>query len=132
MVGPPNQGADLASKFGDNPLVAFAIGTPGQQLGKLWPKLEPRLATPECEFGIIAGGSGKANGLMPIPLVSGDNDGLVTVASTRLAGARDFIVLPVPHVNMFRSPEIQRYTLRFLKLGFFISEEDRHPIRDDD
>ena len=86
MLGPPNQGAELAEKLGDYPAFIAAFGESGQQLGKRWKELKPTLATPECEFGIIAGGRGDGHGYNP--LLSGDNDGIVTVASTRLAGAR--------------------------------------------
>ncbi len=129
MIGAPNNGAELAAKFGNNPLIATLLGESGRQLGKEWPELAPHLATPACEFGIIAGGSGTSNGLLPV--LEGDNDGLVTVASTRLVGARDFIIVPALHYNQLHASDIQRYTLRFLKLGYFIAEKDRHPITEE-
>jgi pimeloyl-ACP methyl ester carboxylesterase len=129
MIGAPNNGAELAAKFGSNPLIATLLGESGRQLGKEWPELAPHLATPACEFGIIAGGSGTQNGLLPV--LEGDNDGLVNVASTRLVGARDFIIVPELHFNQLHAGDIQRYTLRFLKFGYFIAENDRHPITEE-
>ncbi len=96
MLGPPNQGAELAEKLGDNPVFIAVFGSAGQQLGKRWAELQPTLATPACEFGIIAGGRGDDRGYNP--LLNGDNDGIVTVASTRLAGARDFLLVKELHL----------------------------------
>lgn len=126
MVGAPNNGSEIALKLGDNPLIVAGLGEAGQQLGNRWLELAPRLATPSCEFGIIAGGSGTPKGLLPV--VDGDNDGLVSVASTRLPGARDFVIVPVMHYAQLHSEDIQRYTLHFLKTGSFIADSQRQPI----
>ena len=53
---------------------------------------------------------------------------MVTVESTRLAGAADFAVLPVLHTIMMDDATVQEYTLRFLRHGYFVSEAERHPI----
>jgi hypothetical protein len=83
-----------------------------------WKELEPKLATPQFDFGILAGGRGDGRGYNP--LISGDDDAVVTVESTRLAGARDFRVLP--------DAKVQEYTVRFLNEGHFESEGARQPI----
>jgi len=127
MLGPPNQGAELAEKLGDNPAFIAVFGSAGQQLGKRWAELEPTLATPACEFGIIAGGRGDDRGFNP--LLNGDNDGIVTVASTRLTGARDFLLVNELHFFLLRSTNVQKRALEFLKHGYFVSEEKRQPIK---
>jgi hypothetical protein len=95
-------------------------------LGRQWDRLQQRLATPSFEFGIIAGGRGGERGYNP--LVPGDNDGVVSVASTRLAGAADFAVLPALHTFMMNDAKVQEYTLRFLQHGYFVSPERKQPI----
>ena len=100
-------------------------GAVGQQLGRDWDKLEKKLATPHCQFGIIAGGKG-TEGFNP--LLPGNDDGVVRVEETRLAGARDFAVAPVVHMFLKDDATVQEYTLRFLQKGHFISEEKRQPI----
>jgi pimeloyl-ACP methyl ester carboxylesterase len=127
MLGPPNQGAELAEKLGDNPAFIAVFGIAGQQLGKRWEELKPTLATPACEFGIIAGGRGEQRGYNP--LLHGDNDGIVTVESTRLVGARDFLLVQEIHFGLLRSTGVRKYILEFLKHGYFISEEKRQPIQ---
>lgn len=126
MLAPPNNGSELLAKYGDNPLIRLTHGTAGQQIGRYWPQLAPHLAIPQCEFGIIAGGRGANQGMLAV--LDGDNDGLVTVASTRLPGASDFIVVPAAHVAQFYSEDIQRYTLSFLQHGYFVSEARRQAI----
>jgi len=127
MLAPPNQGSQLAGFFADNGLFRLVAGDSARQLGKEWEKLAGKLGTPPCEFSILAGGRGDGEGLNP--LLPGDDDGTVTLQSTRLAGARDFAVLPVRHSKIVSDPTAMEYTLRFLKHGHFVSEEKREPIR---
>ena len=126
MLAPPNQGALLAEMFADNVLFKQIMGESGQQLGRDWPELEKRLATPSFEFGIIAGGKGNQKGYNP--LLPGDNDGTISVETTKLAGARDFAVLPVLHSFIMDNAQVQEYVLRFLQHGYFVSEHQRHPL----
>jgi pimeloyl-ACP methyl ester carboxylesterase len=126
MLGPPNHQAYLAVLAGNNSLFQLVTGEPGQQLGRDWENLEQRLATPQFEFGIVAGG--KSNGRGYNPLLPGDNDGIVSVDGTRLAGASDFIVLPAIHTIMMNDPKVQQATLHFLQQGCFVAPDRRQPI----
>jgi pimeloyl-ACP methyl ester carboxylesterase len=126
MLGPPNNGAQLAEALGQNSLFEFIIGESGQQLARGWADLEKELATPACEFGVIAGGRGDGKGFNP--LVKGDDDLIVAVESARLPGAADFLVLPVRHTFMMDQQPIQEATLSFLEHGYFVSAEKRQPI----
>ncbi|MBI3838318.1 MAG: hypothetical protein HY288_10355 [Planctomycetia bacterium] len=126
MLGPPNQGAQMAEALGANRMVHFLAGDSLSQLGRDWDKVETKLATPACPFGILAGGRGTAKGYNP--WLGQDNDLVVSVETTRLDGAADFAVLPVLHTLMMDDPKVQQYTLRFLKHGYFVSEDGRHPL----
>lgn len=128
MLGPPNHGSVAATNFADNKLVGAVLGKPGQELGREWVWLESELAIPPCEFGIVAGGRGNQKGFNP--LLPGDDDGVVTVASTRLAGARDFILVPVFHSLLPTNRKVMQCTLSFLQNGYFVSEEKREEIDD--
>jgi pimeloyl-ACP methyl ester carboxylesterase len=123
MIGPPNHGSIAATTLGENGLFQFILGEPGQQLGRKWVWLESSLATPQFEFGIIAGGLRNERGINP--LLPGDNDGVVTLESTRLAGARDFLVVPVLHALMPADRAVQEATLRFLREGCFLDDGSR-------
>ncbi len=127
MLGPPNQGAQMAEALAEYRAFHFVAGASGSQLARDWDKLAAKLATPACQFGILAGGRGTEKGYNP--WLGKDNDMVVSVESTRLAGAADFAVLPVLHSLMPEDPRVQQYTLQFLQHGYFVSELDRHPIR---
>jgi pimeloyl-ACP methyl ester carboxylesterase len=126
MLAPPNQGALLAEKFSDNVVFQQIYGESGIQLGRDWPELEKRLATPPFEFGIVAGGKENQKGYNP--LLPGDNDGTITVESAKLGGARDFIVLPALHSFIMDDGMVQECVLRFLQKGYFVSSRERHPL----
>ncbi|MEX0678507.1 MAG: alpha/beta fold hydrolase [Pirellulales bacterium] len=125
MLGPPNQGAQMAEALGGVGLFHVVAGASASQLARQWSELVENLATPACEFGILAGGRG---GRGYNPLLEGDNDLVISVETTRLAGAADFAVLPVIHTLMMDDRTVQEYTLRFLKHGYFVSAQARQPI----
>ncbi|HVW36951.1 MAG TPA: hypothetical protein VHB99_06585, partial [Pirellulales bacterium] len=58
----------------------------------------------------------------------GDDDNTLSVDDTRLAGARDFKIVPVWHSFLIVSPTVHRMTLEFLEHGYFVSEVERTPI----
>jgi hypothetical protein len=126
MLGPPNHGSEIATALARSDWFVTATGRAGLELGAKWADLEPRLATPPCPFGIIAGGRGNAQGFNP--LLPTDDDGLVTVASTQLSDATDFIRLPVLHTLLPSDGKVLEYTLRFLENGCFVSPAQRHAI----
>jgi pimeloyl-ACP methyl ester carboxylesterase len=126
MLAPPNHGSLAALTFADNSVFRVVAGEAGQELGRDWAKLEAKLATPGCKFGIIAGGKGDNKGFNP--LLPGDNDGTITVGTTRLEGAADFLVLPVMHTFIVRDAKALEYTLRFLEKGYFISPDKVQPV----
>jgi pimeloyl-ACP methyl ester carboxylesterase len=125
MIGAPNQGSAVARLLENNKLFEWIGGSSAQQLGAAWAEIETRLATPP-HFGIIAGttlGGAGAN-----PLVPGDDDLIVGVEETKLAGAEDFLVVPSTHTLLLTKREVRLATLKFLQEGFFISAEARQPI----
>ncbi|HKD36890.1 MAG TPA: alpha/beta fold hydrolase [Pirellulales bacterium] len=130
MLAPPNNGAKLAQLLGDNKLFKSIAGPPGAELGPRWAELEKHLATPTCEFGIIAGGRGEDHGHNP--LLQADDDLIVAVTETKLAGAADFLVVPALHTFMMDEPKVEEATISFLLHGYFESADRRHPLGHDD
>jgi pimeloyl-ACP methyl ester carboxylesterase len=117
MLGPPNQGADLARMAAKVWGLAPQARGAARDLAIDWDAVAPGLAVPPCEFGIVAGGKGDEAGYSP--LLVGDDDAVVRVAETRLDGATDFLLLPVHHASMMDHPEVQRATATFLRDGKF-------------
>ncbi len=126
MLAPPNQGARMAQLLSRSVLFRTTVGKSGVELGPGWDEFQTAMATPACPFGIIAGGAGNSRGHNP--LIAGDDDIIVGVKETRLAGAADFLVLPALHTTIMNDAKVQECTLRFLQTGCFLSEQERSPI----
>jgi hypothetical protein len=123
MIAPPSQGAELAEFFCDWPIYKYMLGPAGQELKPGESGKCVAAGIPPCEFGIIAGGVGRSIGINP--LLPGDNDGTVTVESTKLEGAQDFALVPYPHSVIQMMPKTAELTLRFLETGQFQPEENK-------
>jgi Alpha/beta hydrolase of unknown function (DUF915) len=127
MVGPPNNGAWMAELVGRSELFEKITGKSGRALARDWDTFCKSLCTPQCEFGIIAGGRGDGAGYNPLLL--GDDDLVIGVEEAKLEGARDFIVIEGMHAWMMHNPAVHAATLRFLEDGYFVSEEKRQPLK---
>ena len=129
MIGPPNNGAELArvaaDLLNDSQFVRLIAGPSAWQLARHWEEAQKDLATPGFEFGIIAGGFGE-RGLNP--LLDGNDDLVVSVAETRLPGATDFRIVNCRHSGLLHDSQVQQYVLQFLQHGYFTSAVDRQPI----
>lgn len=121
MIAPPNQNADKAERFKDFFFYRWLYGEPGQQLATGLDELQRLLGVPEQRFGIIAGGTGDENGFTPT--IPGDDDGTLSVESTKLEGAADFILLRYSHAFIMRKRETADQVIHFLRHGEFAHEE---------
>lgn len=74
-----------------------------------------------CEIGIIAGNTPLGLGRM-VTTFDGEHDGTVSVAETKLPGARDHLTMPVSHSGMVVSKDVAEQTAAFLKRGEFLRE----------
>ncbi|MBC7854002.1 MAG: hypothetical protein IAF94_11240 [Pirellulaceae bacterium] len=126
MLGPPNNGARSVELFKDNKLFGMLMGPSGKQIAA-WSEVEERLGTGNCEFGIIAGSL--SGSILNNPLVRGEDDLIVSVDETKLAGACDFLSVPLNHGQLMHDKKVHKKALNFLQHGCFISAEKRQPIK---
>ena len=126
MLGTPNSGAELADMLKRNLIFQTVYGPAGQELVTDPNGTIGSLPTPDFEFGIIAGGKGGERGFNP--LLAGDDDGTVTVASARLAGASDYLLIPKLHSFLISDETAIAAVKCFLEHGRFSLERDPAPI----
>jgi len=115
MIGTPNAGSELVDHFRDSWWLPI-LGATTLSLGTTANSLPAQLPRPPFRAGIIAGSNGMwiSDALFEEP-----NDGLVTVASTRLPNMADFIAIDVSHSMMRYDHEVADQTIEFLKNGRF-------------
>lgn len=127
MLGPPNHGSEIIDTLHDMPGFELVNGPAAEQLGTGPEGLPSSLGAVTFELGIIAGNQ-SVNPLYSWMLPE-DDDGKVTVDSTRVDGMKAHLVLPVTHTFMMRNPVVIDQTVHFLKTGQFFRESPSPTFR---
>lgn len=117
MLGTPNHGSEVADLLAGNAAYRWFYGPAGQEL------ITSRVPSPgigdvcDYELGIIA----DTRTIDPLSsmIIRRPNDGKVSVESTKVAGMKQHLVLPVSHTFMPQSPKVKAAVIRFLQTGSF-------------
>jgi len=119
MIAPPNRGATLAEYLDMYPITDSLLGPSGEELAMGGDYLANLCGgVPDIEFGIIAGGRGDGEGYSS--LLEGDDDGTVSVRTTYLPGAADFLVLDHIHTFICDHQDTIENVVSFLEDGRFL------------
>lgn len=128
MLAPPNRGSEVIDVFGDVPGFELFSGEPAMQLGTDSNSVPLTLPPAhDFELGIIAG-TRSISPLFSLALPDQD-DGKVSVESTKIEGMNDFIEVPYTHTFIMQRQEVIDQVLYFLRNGRFI-HPDRNDARD--
>ena len=125
MLGPPNNGSEIVDRFKSSEISKWFFtkvnGPAGEQLGTGNEHVPTALGAVNFNLGVIAGNVSYS----PVfsKAIDGEDDGKVSVESSKIAGMKDHIVLPVSHTFMMRSDEVVKQVKHFLKEGVFLRLE---------
>jgi pimeloyl-ACP methyl ester carboxylesterase len=117
FLGTPSLGSHAAARFSALPLGGLLLGHAAEAL--LDPV--PRSWSAPRELGIIAGSDAFSLGYLVTQFGEEANDGMVSVAETRLPGATAHLTLPVGHTSMLFSSLVAQQVCAFLESGSFQS-----------
>jgi triacylglycerol lipase len=123
MLSPPNQGSELVDPFSSHPLFRWMTGPVAHVLGTGSESLPRRLGPADFELGIITGN--RSINPMASWMITGEDDGTVSVESARLAGMADFLVVPKTHTFIMNSSEVAGEVVHFINNGEFSSKASR-------
>ena len=118
FLGTPSLGSQAADHFRELPLGDWLLGHAAEALLDT----NPRRWTAARELGIVAGTDSLSLGRLVTRFAAGEpNDGMVSVAETRLPGATAHLTLPVSHTGMLFSSEVAQQVCAFLDTGRFVT-----------
>ena len=117
MMGPPNQGSELAANLIENQLLDVFLPIAVTQLAAGTDSLPVRLGPVAYPVGIIAGSHNNRPWTPGSPI--GPSDGTVLVEETRVSGMTDFITMPASHSFIMWQDSVLEQVAHFLSYGSF-------------
>lgn len=117
LLAPPNKGSELVDTMKEIPGFEWVNGPAGAALSADIDSIPNTISDANAEYGVIAGNLS----LNPLysSLIPGDDDGKVSVESTKFAAMTDHITLYVSHTFIMNSTDVTKQTVAFLKTGRF-------------
>jgi hypothetical protein len=117
QLASPNGGSEVADFLRANWFYRSIFGPAGQQLVTEGAGIKELLGNVDYELGVVAGNFT----IDPISstIIPGDDDGKVSVESTRVTGMQDHIILGVSHTFFPQNQAVHRQVLHFLRVGAF-------------
>jgi triacylglycerol esterase/lipase EstA (alpha/beta hydrolase family) len=121
MLAPPNQGSEVVDKLKHWGVFRWFNGPAGQQLGTSLTDMPRHLPVADYSLGVIAGN--RSINLYLSTLLPAENDGKVSVVSTKLKGMKQHITLPVSHPFIMQNETAIKQTIHYLKHGHFAKND---------
>jgi pimeloyl-ACP methyl ester carboxylesterase len=115
MLGPPNQGSEIADLLDRTWLYRSVFGPAGEQLTTHG---SPKLPSVDYALGVIAWD--RFTDPFSWFFIPGPNDGKVAVARTMLPGMADHVTLHATHTFLPQNNAAIHQTIHFLRHGLFL------------
>jgi triacylglycerol lipase len=117
MLSPPNGGSEIVDVLADRWWFRTFVGPAAVELGTAQSSAPNRLGPADFELGVIMG----SRSLNPIGswILSGPDDGSVSVESSKLDGMTDFALVSASHTFIMADRDVAARTLHFLRHGRF-------------
>lgn len=117
MLAPPNHGSELVDRLVHLGPARAVMGPAGRQLGIAGNSIPNRLGPVDFCLGVIAGS--RPDNPFSRFFVPGPEDGRVSVASTRVDGMVEQLVVPYGHFFLMQKADVIRQAFHFLEHGHF-------------
>ena len=117
MLGPPNKGSEVVDRLRDFPGFRFINGEAGLELGTGESSVPQKLGAANFDLGIIAGT--RSINLILSHMISGPDDGKVSVENTKLQGMHDHLEMEVTHTFMMPDNKVIEQVIHYLETGRF-------------
>lgn len=117
LLAPPNKGSELVDTMKQIPGFDWVNGPAGVALSADIDSIPNTISDADAEYGVVAGNLS----LNPLysSLIPGDDDGKVSVESTKFAAMTDHITLYVSHTFIMNSTDVAEQVIAFLRTGRF-------------
>ncbi len=118
QLASPNGGSEVADFLKENWLYETFYGPAGQQLVTQGGGIEELMGKVDYPLGVVAGNFS----IDPVSshIIPGDDDGKVSVESTKVPGMKDHVVVYASHTFFPQNDTVHAQTLNFLRFGSFI------------
>ena len=119
MLAPPNGGSEVADLLAGNTMYHRVFGPAGAELTTS-PSRELVRLLGQVDYPL--GVSARNRFIDPLAwlLISGPNDGRVSVERTKVRGMTDHVTIRATHFAMVRNREAIRQAVHFLRNGSFV------------
>jgi len=117
QLAAPNHGSEVADFLKNNWLYKTIYGPAGQQLTTSAKLTKQLFGEVYYELGVVAGNST----IDPVSsyIIDGDDDGKVSIKSTKTKGMKDHVVVPASHTFFPSNDDVHKQVLHFLQNGKF-------------
>ena len=116
QTAPPNNGSEITNCFKNNFIYQNLCGLSGQELVTGNKRLEDDMGSPKYSLGII---SGNQSGLISRLFFKSENDGRVTVKSTKIREVEQHIIIKDTHNGLLKNKSVLNEIRFFLENGHF-------------